>query len=161
VKNFKHGIAGAVILAAAFAVSLAADNGDGFLRVTPEQVPFKSAAGVEQTILFGDPTKPGIYVLRVRFPPGMHSNPHFHSQDRHVTVIKGVWLMGVGDQADVGKAVSMKTGSYAFHPARGVHWDGAGDEETIVQIIGMGPVQTTQVDPKAPLMGQWALPINK
>jgi quercetin dioxygenase-like cupin family protein len=161
VKFLKTGIAGAMILTTAIAASLATETADGFIRVTPEQVPFTSAAGVEQRTLFGDPNKPGIYVVRVRFPPGMHSNPHYHSQDRHVTVVKGVWLMGVGDKADVTKAVAMKTGSYAFHPARGVHWDGAGDEEAIVQIIGMGPVQTVQVDPKAPPMGQWALPVKK
>ena len=30
-----------------------------------------------------------------------------------------------------------------LHPANGVHWDGAGQEEVIVQIIGVGPVTTT------------------
>jgi hypothetical protein len=30
-----------------------------------------------------------------------------------------------------------------FHPADGVHWDGAGDEEVVVQIVGEGPVETT------------------
>ena len=41
----------------------------------------------------------------------------------------------------------MKAGAYVLHPAGGVHWDGAGDEEVIVQIIGEGPVETTQVGP--------------
>jgi hypothetical protein len=37
------------------------------------------------------------------------------------------------------------------HPAGAVHWDGAGpQEETIVQVIGMGPVETVQIDPQAP-----------
>jgi hypothetical protein len=35
-----------------------------------------------------------------------------------------------------------------FHPARAVHWDGAKDEEVIIQVVGMGPVGTTLVDPK-------------
>jgi quercetin dioxygenase-like cupin family protein len=87
-------------------------------------------------------------VVRIRFPPGVHSNPHYHSQDRHVTVIKGIWWMGVGEKLDMSKAVALRAGSYALHPAGAVHWDGARDEETVVQIVGMGPVKTVQVDPK-------------
>jgi hypothetical protein len=43
-----------------------------------------------------------------------------------------------------------------FHPAGGVHWDGAGGkEETIVQIIGEGPVETTQVATPQTDKGYW------
>jgi quercetin dioxygenase-like cupin family protein len=152
--------AAALLCAAVIGIALAADSG-GFIRLQPEQVPFKNGPGVEQVVLFGDPSRSGIYVIRVRFPPGMHSNPHYHSQDRHVTVIKGTWLMGVGNQANVATAVPLKAGAYALHPAHDVHWDGAGNEETIVQIIGMGPVETVQVDPGASPMGQWSLPVDK
>ena len=43
-----------------------------FIRIAPEDVRFKSALGIgpEQAVLFGDPSKPGLYVIRVRFPPG-------------------------------------------------------------------------------------------
>jgi hypothetical protein len=41
--------------------------------------------------------------------------------------------------------VPMKPGSIVVHPAGGHHFDGARDEEVIVQIIGMGPVTTTQI----------------
>jgi quercetin dioxygenase-like cupin family protein len=149
-----------VMLACVASLGLAADSNADFVHLTPEQIPFKNSTGLEQTVLFGDPTKAGLYVVRVRFPPGIHSNPHYHSQDRHVTVIKGVWYMGTGDKADISTAIPMKTGSYAFHPARGVHWDGAGAQETIVQIIGMGPVETVQTDPKQPPVGSWSAPKN-
>jgi len=36
-----------------------------------------------------------------------------------------------------------------FHPARGVHWDGAKDEEVIVEISGIGPGTTIPVKPDA------------
>ena len=46
-----------------------------------------------------------------------------------------------------------------LHPAGGAHWDGAGDEETIVQIIGEGPVETTRLDkPGARRPGYWPKP---
>ena len=40
----------------------------------------------------------------------------------------------------------IKPGGFMFHPAGYHHYDGARDEEVIVQIIGMGPVQTTQTE---------------
>jgi hypothetical protein len=60
----------------------------------------------------------------------------------------------MGNKAELASAIPMPAGSYAFHPARAVHWDGAGPGgETIVQVIGMGPVETVPVDPKAPEFG--------
>jgi len=45
--------------------------------------------------------------------------------------------------------IPMKAGSYVFHPANGHHFDGTKSEDAIVQIIGMGPVQTTRVEKAA------------
>jgi quercetin dioxygenase-like cupin family protein len=131
-----------------FALPVIAETADGFIRVAPEQVAFKSPLGTgpSQAIIYGDPSKPGVYVVRNRFPAGAHSKPHFHSQDRHATVIKGVWYTGVGPRLDFTSAVPLKEGSYMLHPANGVHWDGAGEEEVIVQIVGVGPVTTTPVE---------------
>jgi hypothetical protein len=35
-----------------------------------------------------------------------------------------------------------------LHPAGLHHWDGAKDQEVIVQIIGIGPVQTVNTEKK-------------
>jgi quercetin dioxygenase-like cupin family protein len=150
-------------LAASLAATVpgsAAEPEKAFIYTPPEAVAFKSpfGAGPDQAVLFGDPSKPGLYVVRVRFPPGAHSNPHFHSKDRHATVLKGVWWNGVGETLDFGKAKPMTAGSYILHPAGGVHWDGAGDEETIVQIIGEGPVETTRLDTAGSETGRWPKP---
>jgi quercetin dioxygenase-like cupin family protein len=120
----------------------------GFIAAQPEDM--RPAAGATQVVLFGDPAKPGLYVVRNTFPPGRIGNPHFHSQDRHVTVIKGTWWVSLGpesDSRDASRMVPMKAGSYVFHPANGHHFDGAKDEEAVVQIVGMGPVTTTQLKP--------------
>jgi quercetin dioxygenase-like cupin family protein len=156
-KHAKISAAAAALFLSSLCLSMAADT-DGFVRVTPEQVAFKGTPAFSQAILYGDPTKPGLYVVRVKFGPGVHTNPHTHSQDRHVTVIKGLWWMGVGTTVDVNKAIPMKVGSYAVHPAGAAHYDGAGDEETIVQIVGMGPVDTVPVDPKAERTSLWKTP---
>ena len=147
----------AALLLSPLCLSMAADSA-GFIRVTPDQLVFKGPPGFQQALVYGDPDKPGFYILRVKFGPGVHSNPHTHSTDRHVTVLKGVWWMGVGETVDMTKVIPMKVGSYAMHPAGAAHYDGAGDEETIVQIMGMGPMKTTQIDPKAEHFSVWKTP---
>ena len=141
-------------------MALAAQDGPGFLRIESSEIRFKSPLGVgpETTVLFGDPSKPGLYVVRNKFPPGAHSAPHVHSQDRHATVIKGVWWTGIGPELDFNRAVPLKAGSYMFHPAGGVHWDGAGDEEVVVQIVGEGPVETIPVGAAGAPQGYWPKP---
>jgi hypothetical protein len=41
--------------------------------------------------VFGDPSQPGMYVVRNLFRAGRGSRPHFQDQDRYITVIKGTW----------------------------------------------------------------------
>jgi hypothetical protein len=65
-----------------------------------------------------------------------------------VTVLKGTWYTGTGEIFDPDNALPLKTGSYMMHPAKAVHWDGAKDEEVIVQIIGIGPGATISIRPE-------------
>jgi hypothetical protein len=126
----------------------------GFIRITPGQIHWVTqpgSHGARFATVLGDPGKPGLYVIRGQFPPHMMDTPHWHSQDRYVTVLQGTWYTGTGPVFDASKAVPLGPGSLMKHPARGVHWDGsAGDETVIVQIVGQGPVETQQVDPKGP-----------
>ena len=55
--------------------------------------------------------------------------------------------MGTGEELDFNKAFPMKTGFYILHPTGAVHFDGARDEETIVQIVGIRPVETVKISP--------------
>ncbi len=134
----------------AVAPSLSAQSDKDFQIIFPENIVWKDAGhGVKIAVVYGDPSKPGQYVLRAHFPPGVMSSPHFHGEDRHVTVIQGTWNAGKDDSWDPAATVPLKTGSYMFHPAGGVHYDGsAGAEGAIVQIIGMGPSKTTFLYPK-------------
>ena len=123
-------------------------DANGFIRVNPDDVKWTDGTAMQSIVIAGDPTKPGIYVIRNRFPPHQMSQPHFHNQDRFVTVIKGTWWTASGPDADVfnpDKTTPLVAGSFMKHPAGGHHYDGAKDEEVIVQIMGMGPVTTTSV----------------
>jgi quercetin dioxygenase-like cupin family protein len=115
------------------------------LRVQPEAAEQAFGESVQVTV-FGDPSKPGLYAIRRRFKPGEASRPHYHDQDRLVTVIKGTWYTGDGDVYDMNKTTPVRTGGFMLHPAGFHHYDGAKDQEVIVQIIGMGPVQTVATE---------------
>ncbi len=123
--------------------------------MSPDDLTWNTGSAMQTQVISGDPTKPGIYVLRNHFPPGTMSRPHFHNQDRFVTVIKGTWWTAIGADGDVydpSKTVPIKAGGFMKHPAGSHHYDGAKDEDCIVQIIGMGPVTTTQISPAAPVL---------
>jgi quercetin dioxygenase-like cupin family protein len=126
----------------------------GFVRATPEQVVWTTQPnGVRNAILYGDPRRPGLYVVRSVFPPGIMSAPHFHTQDRVVVVLQGTWYTGTDDRWDPDATKALGPGSTMIHPKGQVHFDGAKDEEVTVQISGMGPMETVFVHPDEPHMG--------
>ena len=107
----------------------------------------RNAAGTnEQAVLFGDPSKPGPYVARIKWLPGNMSRPHFHPNDRFFVVISGTWWMGTGTTFDPNATVPAPAGSYVVHYAGTVHYDGAKDEEVIIQVWGIGPATSTPAE---------------
>ena len=101
--------------------------------------------GVKQAVLYGDPTKPGPYIVRVKWLPGNMSRPHFHPNDRFIVVLSGTWWAGTGDTFDPNTTIPMPPGTFVTHFGGKVHFDGAKDEEAVLQIHGMGPSTTTYV----------------
>jgi quercetin dioxygenase-like cupin family protein len=110
-------------------------------------VPSRVVQGASQAVIWGDPAKPsGMYVVRNRFSPGAFSPPHFHPETRYITVLKGTWWVGSGPKFDKDATTPVPAGSVVVHHANQIHWDGAKDEEVIVQIMGIGPSATIRVD---------------
>ena len=117
-----------------------------FKNIQPEEM---TPTRGSQVVLFGDPNKPGLYVVQITFKAGTGSRPHFHDQDRLVTVVKGTWYVHLGPESDVyapEKMTPMKAGSFVYHPAFGHHYDGAHEEDAVVRIVGMGPVKTVNLE---------------
>ena len=107
----------------------------------------RNAAGTnEQAVLFGDPSKSGPYVVRLKWLPRNMSRPHFHPNDRFFVVLSGTWWMGTGDTFDPDSTVPAPAGSYVIHYGGKVHYDGAKGEETIIQVWGMGPATATPAE---------------
>jgi quercetin dioxygenase-like cupin family protein len=101
--------------------------------------------GLKSAVLYGDPDKPGPYVVRNRFEPGSFSRPHFHPNDRLIVVLSGTWWVGTGDKFDPESTKPMAAGSFVIHYAGKVHYDGAKDEACEVLIYGIGPATATRV----------------
>jgi quercetin dioxygenase-like cupin family protein len=93
----------------------------------------------------GDPAKPGPYIVLVKWHPGHMSRPHFHPNDRFITVISGTWWVGSGTKFDADNTVPLPAGSFVTHFGKQVHWDGAKDEEAMLLIAGEGPATSTRV----------------
>ena len=100
--------------------------------------------GNQQAVLFGDPTKTGLYGVMTKWLAGNHfSRPHFHPNDRFITVLSGTWWVGSGPEFDPNASVPMPAGSFVTHFGKQVHWDGAKDTDAVLLIVGEGPAAST------------------
>lgn len=104
--------------------------------------------GIDRMTVYGDPAKPGVYVIRVRFQAGMMSMPHFHPEDRLATVLRGTWWTGTGEDFKPDATEPIRPGGWMMHPGGAAHFDGAKDEEVILQLAGVGPSGTTFIRPE-------------
>jgi hypothetical protein len=142
-----------IAFAATFALASAAElNPAAVTYKLPDQIPWGpvNAAGGQQAVVLGDPTKPGFYMVYNKWTKGNHfSRPHSHPNDRFIVVLQGTWWVGSGPTFDpaIG-TVPMPAGSFVTHYAKQVHWDGAKDEDTILLIMGEGPATSTLFEQK-------------
>jgi len=112
----------------------------------PDQISWGpvTPAGNQQAVLFGDPNKPGLYGVMVKWLAGNHmSRPHFHPNDRFITVLQGTWWVGSGPKFDPDATVPMPAGSFVTHYGKQVHFDGAKDVDAVLLIVGEGPATAT------------------
>jgi quercetin dioxygenase-like cupin family protein len=115
----------------------------------PDQITWKATpSGASEAVLKGDPSKPGLYIILVKWSAHHMSHPHFHPHDRFITVISGTWWVGTGTKFDPDATVPMPAGSYVTHYGKQVHYDGAKDGDTVLEIVGEGPATATPAEVK-------------
>jgi hypothetical protein len=102
----------------------------------------------QQAVLYGDPSKPGLYIVLTKWMPGHMSRPHMHPNDRFITVISGTWWVGWGPKYDPASTKAIPAGSFVTHYGKQIHYDGAKDVECLLQIVGMGPAESTPAETK-------------
>jgi len=105
----------------------------------PSDITWTKTAAAERAVLYGDPSKPGYYVVLQKWLPHNNSRPHRHPNDRFITVLSGTWWVQTGAKYDPAGFKPVPTGSFVVHAANEIHYDGAKDEPTLLLISGMGP----------------------
>src|SRR4029453_9010882 len=68
--------------------------------------------GAEAAVVDGDPTKPGPFVMRAKFPAGYRVGPHWHPTDENLTIISGSFAVGMGDSFDEGSMKTLAQGDF-------------------------------------------------
>jgi quercetin dioxygenase-like cupin family protein len=118
----------------------------------PNEIVWKAtplSPGLETAVSCGDPSKPGVYVLRVKFPAGFKLMPHFHPDEwRTGIVLTGSYYFGLGEQWDESKLRAYPPGTFFSEPKGAPHFVWAKDGEVIIQITAMGPTGLTRIQQK-------------
>jgi hypothetical protein len=115
----------------------------------PNQIEWKDTPiGAKMAVMRGDPEKPGPYIVLMKWIPQHMSRPHFHPNDRFITVISGTWWVGTGSKFDPESTVAMPAGSFITHFGKQIHYDGAKDGECVLQIVGESPATATPAETK-------------
>jgi len=102
--------------------------------------------GIEESNLVGDPSKPGPYTIRLKFPPGYKLPPHTHPDAREVTILSGVLYTAYWDGVKTTALKELPAGSFYTEPANILHIVEA-REPTMIQVSGIGPSGRRFVNP--------------
>ena len=121
-------------------------------RLTPreiEELPSESAGAgtsglpaVTTRVLFGDPTKPGLYTIELKVAPNSVIQAHTHRDTRTAVVISGLWHFGYGPKNEQGLVKALPPGAFYTEPAGESHFARTGPEGATVSITGYGPTDT-------------------
>jgi hypothetical protein len=115
----------------------------------PNQINWVHAPnGSDSAVLAGDPSKPGMYIVLTRWTAHHMSHPHWHPNDRYITVISGTWWVGTGTKYDPDSTFPLPPGTVVTHFGKQVHYDGAKDEDVTLVIAGDGPATQTPAEVK-------------
>ncbi len=109
--------------------------------------PASIPAGAQAATLYGDPSKEGLFALRLKLRKGYRIPPHTHPKPEVVTVLSGTFRLDMGEVEDRGKAQPLPAGSFCALPPGMVHYAIA-DEDTVIQLNSTGPWSLTYVTPK-------------
>ena len=116
----------------------------------PKDIPWveNEKSGSANAVLVGDPTKPGFYAVMTKWHGGHMSRPHFHPNDRYITVLSGTWYVGTGSKYDPDSTKPIPAGSFVTHYGKQIHYDGSKQGDAVLLIMGEGPATSTPAEVK-------------
>jgi quercetin dioxygenase-like cupin family protein len=104
--------------------------------------------GAKIALLIGDPAKPGVFIVRLKFPPHYPIPAHTHPYAEVITVLSGQLGNGMGEKFDKSNGEILNAGDSFVLPASHAHYVWTNDQETIVELIATGPWDISYIDPK-------------
>ena len=120
------------------------------MMVTPDELKWadvpSAPPGAKVAVIEGPLSEVGPITFRLKFPADYKLPAHWHPGIEHVTVISGTFNMGAGDTLDTSKTKALSAGSVAIMQPKTHHFAWT-QEETIVQVHGVGPWAITYVNP--------------
>ena len=102
--------------------------------------------GAKVAVLYGDPAKDGLFVIRVKLPANYRVPAHSHPTDEIVTVLSGTLLVGMGDKLAPASAKPFPAGSLVVAPAKANHFV-LTKQPTVIEVTAMGPLAFNYVNP--------------
>jgi hypothetical protein len=113
------------------------------------QIGSSGLAGVHTRVLFGNPSRAGLYSILLFVPAHTTIQARSHRDDRMATVVSGVWYFGYGDHFDAKSLKLLRPGSVYSEPggAGHNHFARTDNDTVIVHICGYGPTDTRYFDP--------------
>jgi hypothetical protein len=102
--------------------------------------------GAQISILSGDPTKAGPFIIRLKLPANYAIPAHHHPTTENVTVLSGTLYAGMGDKLDRSASRPFAAGGFAGMPAEMNHfaWTKA---PAVIQVEAEGPFAFTYANP--------------
>jgi quercetin dioxygenase-like cupin family protein len=97
---------------------------------------------VTTRVLFGEPTRPGLYTIELRIAPNTTIQAHTHRDTRTAIVVDGVWYFGYGARHEQTAEKALARGSFYTEPSGQLHFARTGSEGATVEITGYGPTDT-------------------
>lgn len=105
-------------------------------------------SGWELAVVSGNPDTEGApFTIRFRGQDGAKVPAHWHPTDENITVLKGAFLVGMGEKYDEKELKTMNVGSFSTMPKEMRHFARA-KGETIIQAHGIGPFKVNWVNPE-------------
>jgi quercetin dioxygenase-like cupin family protein len=146
--------AGLVALLAATGPGLAQDHASHGAVTLPDAAaatyqkgPPNLPKGTQISLVSGDPSKPGPFVLRVKFPADTVIAPHTHSEAETLTILSGSIYHQHGPTIDKAAGQELRAGGFVFLPKDMPHSLWTTGQPVELQVNGTGPFGLNYLNP--------------
>ena len=120
-------------------VSVAAAGGPTVVMPGQEKW-VKQDGGFSMAVLYGDPSKPGYYVVRLKTGSNWTFPSHYHPGRENVTVISGTFYAAMGSKYDAKKLMAFPAGTFISIPPGQPHF-AMTKAPAIIEISGTEPLK--------------------